>query len=94
MTAVPNKVDCTDEVVCECTEVSTLEVYTALVPLGEGADVSCEYAELTSFMLNAYAEVSSLHIVGLSTLCACEHGKATNAEHCDDGTTSEVEADD
>lgn len=45
-------------------------------------------------MLNAYAEVPSLHIVGLSALCACEHGKATNAEHCDDGTTSEVEADD
>lgn len=41
MTTAPNKVDCTDEVICECTEVPTLEVHTALVPLGEGADESC-----------------------------------------------------
>lgn len=59
---------------------------TALVHIGEGPDESCIVAESSSLALYAYANVSSLHIVGLSTLCACEHGKADKAEHCDDGT--------
>lgn len=66
---------------------------TALVHSGKGPDVPCDVAEESPFALYAYTNVPSLHMVGLSSLCACEHGKADLAEHCDDGAVSEVDAD-
>lgn len=73
--------------------VSELEVSSALVVMGEGSDDSSWCTELTSFALGAYALVSSFHDVGLSSLYACEHGNADLADHCVDGTRTEVDAD-